>query len=300
MMTLGANLAAVASFINTRYTDTYEYISPKKLDLSGKSVFITGASKGVGRETALSYAKAGASGIIIGARSDLSSLVTEIKEAAKKAGRKTEPTVLSLKLDVTSEDSVKAAADAVSATFGGKLDILISNAGYLDGWAPIAEANTYHWWQTYEVNVKGVFLCSKYFIPLLLASETKTNIFISSMGAVAVYPTASAYQTSKFAICRIAEHIVAEYADQGLVCYSLHPGGVKTELATHMPKDVHDQVLIDEPALPADTLAWLGAERRPWLNGRFISVKWDMKELEAKKDEIVKGDLLKFRLTISA
>ncbi|KAI0115352.1 putative oxidoreductase [Daldinia grandis] len=299
MATPAANVEAAASFTNTTYHDTYEYIAPKHLNLSGKSVFITGASKGVGKETALSYARAGASGIIIGARSDLSSLVTEIKEAAKKAGRKTEPTVLSLKLDVTSEDSVKAAADAVSAKFGGKLDILINNAGYLDNWVPIVEASTYHWWQTYEVNVKGVFLCSKYFVPLLLASETKTNILVTSMGALAVYPAASAYQSSKFAVSRLAEFLSVEYADQGLVCYSAHPGGIKTELATNMPKDVQDSVLTDESALPADTLAWLGAERRPWMNGRFINVKWDMKELEAKKDEIVKGDLLKFRLTTS-
>ncbi|KAI1661898.1 putative oxidoreductase [Daldinia decipiens] len=300
MATPAANAAAVASFINTNHADTYEYIAPKKLDLSGKSVFITGASKGVGRETALSYAKAGASGIIIGARSDLSSLVTEIKEAAKKAGRKTEPTVLTLKLDVASEDSVKAAADAVSAKFGGKLDILINNAGYLEDWAPIAEASTYHWWYTYEVNVKGVFLCSKYFIPLLLASETKTNILTSSVGAIAVLPTASAYQSTKLAVSRLAEYIAAEYADQGLVCYSIHPGGIKTDLAINMPQDLQDRFLTDELALPADTLAWLGAERRPWMNGRFINAKWDMKELEAKKDEIVEGDLLKFRLTTSA
>ncbi|KAI0847843.1 putative oxidoreductase [Daldinia vernicosa] len=300
MPTPAENAKAVTSFVKTIYTDTYEYISPKNLDLSGKSVFITGASRGVGRETALSYAKAGASGIIVGARSDLSSLVPEIKEAAKKAGRKAEPTVLALKFDVTSEDSVKAAADAVSAKFGGRLDILINNAGYLDDWVPIAEANADSWWQTYEINVKGVFLCSKYFIPLLLASETKTNILTTSMGAIAVKPTASAYQPSKFVVSRLAEYVAAEYGDQGIVCYSLHPGGIKTDLATNMPKDVQALVITDEVALPADTLAWLGAERRPWMNGRFINVKWDMKELEAKKDEIVKGDLLKFRLTTSA
>ncbi|KAI8962441.1 putative oxidoreductase [Daldinia sp. FL1419] len=295
MEKLGANAAAVSSFTNTVHTDTYEYISPKNIDLSGKSVFITGASKGVGRETALSYARAGASGIVVGARSDLTSLVSEIKDAAKRAGRN-EPTVLSLKLDVTSEDSVKAASEAVSAKFGGKLDILINNAGYLDHWAPIAEASTYHWWQTYEVNVKGVFLCTKYFIPLLLASETKTNILTTSMGAVVIFPSASSYQSSKFVVSRLAEYIVAEYGDQGIICYSLHPGGVKTELATNMPVEMH-KVLTDEVTLPADTLAWLGAERRPWLNGRFVNVKWNMKELEAKKDEIVKGDLLKFKLT---
>ncbi|KAI1801881.1 putative oxidoreductase [Daldinia bambusicola] len=296
MGTVQENLARMLAYTNTIHTDTYDYISPKNLDLSGKSVFVSGASKGVGKQTALSYAAAGASEIAIGARSDLSSIVTEIKEAAQKAGRK-EPTVLALKLDVASEDSVKAAADAISAKFGGKLDVLINNAGYLDDWAPIAEGSTYHWWRTYEVNVKGVYLCSKYFMPLLLASELKTNIVVSSAGAVAITPTGSAYQTTKFAVSRVAEYLATEYEEKGLICYSIHPGGIKTELATNMPEEMH-RYLVDEVALPADALAWLGAERRPWLNGRFVNVEWDMRELEAKKDKIVKDDLLKFRLTL--
>ncbi|KAI1463327.1 putative oxidoreductase [Daldinia caldariorum] len=290
------NMAGFSAFTDTTYTDTYDYISPKNLDLSGKSVFISGASKGIGKQTALSYATAGASEIAIGARSDLSSLVTEIKEAAQKAGRK-EPTVLALKLDVASEDSVKAAADAVSAKFGGKLDILINNAGYLNDWGKLAEGSTYHWWHTYEINVKGVYLSSKYFIPLLLAGELKTNIIVSSIGALVVIPTGSSYQSSKTAVSRIAEFLATEYENEGLISYSIHPGGIKTELATNMPEEFHS-FLVDEVALPADALTWLGAERRPWLSGRFVNAKWDMRELEAKKDEIVKRDLLKFRLTI--
>jgi hypothetical protein len=87
----------------------------------------------------------------------------------------------------------------------------------------------------------------------------------------------------------------AEYGDKGLVCFAIHPGGVKTELATNMPAEMH-QLLTDTPELPADTLVWLGKEHRPWLSGRYVSVTWDMEELEAKKDEIVQKDVLKFRL----
>lgn len=64
-----------------------------------------------------------------------------------------------------------------------------------------------------------------------------------------------------------------------------------------MPKEYH-QFLVDEPELAGDTIMWLGKERRPWLGGRFISVNWDMKELVAKKDDIVKKDLLKFMMTV--
>ncbi|KAI1107212.1 NAD(P)-binding protein [Jackrogersella minutella] len=295
MTTVKANQEAVAGFIKNTHTDTYEYISPKKLDLHGRSVFITGASKGVGRETTLSFAAAGCSKIGIGARSDLSDLVTEIKKVAREAGRK-EPNVVSVKLDVTSEGSVEAAAKTISDEFGGKLDILINNAGYLPEWLPVGASDTNEWWTTYEVNVKGVYLCSRSFIPLLLEGELKTNVLTTSAGAVAVIPKASAYQSTKFVVCRLAEFMAAEYEDQGLVCFAVHPGGIKTELAFHMPDYMHG-ILVDEPRLPGDCLAWLTAENRPWLSGRYVNCKWDMEELVTKKEDIVKNDLLKFRMT---
>ncbi|KAI0883365.1 NAD(P)-binding protein [Annulohypoxylon maeteangense] len=298
MATVAANMEAISKFTKTVHSDTYEYISPKKLDLSGRSVFITGASKGVGKETALSFATAGCSKIGIGARSDLSDVVAEIKEAAKKAGRTDEPQVVSVRLDVTSEDSVEAAAKIISNEFDGKLDILINNAGYLPEWLEVSASKTNEWWMTYEVNVKGVYLCSKHFIPLLLKGDLKTNVLTTSAGAIAVIPSASAYQSTKFVVCRLAEFIAAEYQDQGLVCFALHPGGIKTELACNMPEFMH-KILVDEPQLPGDSVVWLTAENRPWLNGRFVNSRWDMEELEARKDDIVKQDLLKFRLTTS-
>lgn len=57
-------------------------------------------------------------------------------------------------------------------------------------------------------------------------------------------------------------------------------------------------ILIDTPELVADTLVWLVRERRKWLNGRFLVVNWDVNELEAKKEEVVKGDKLKVRLVV--
>ncbi|KAI1144188.1 NAD(P)-binding protein [Hypoxylon sp. FL0543] len=296
MGTTAANREAVSNFTQTIHTDTYEYISTKKVDLHGKSVFITGASKGVGKETALSFAAAGCSMIGIGARSDMSDVVAEIKEAAKKAGRNGVLKIVSVSLDVTSEDSVTDAAEIISREFEGKLDVLVNNAGYLPEWLPIGTSRTDEWWTTYEVNVKGVYLCSRYFMSLLLKGDLKTHILTTSNGAILVMPGASAYQSSKFAVCRLAEFLTAEYADQGVVTYALHPGGIKTELAYNMPPEMH-KILIDEVQLPADCIVWLSSESRPWLSGRFINAKWDMQELEAKKDDIVRKDLLKFRLT---
>ncbi|KAF7532337.1 hypothetical protein G7054_g8078 [Neopestalotiopsis clavispora] len=224
------NLKAAQSFTKTLHSDTYDFISPKHVNLSGRSVLITGASKGIGRATALSYAAAGCSKIAIAARSDLSSLEKELKEAA---GSKSSPQVLCLKVDVTSEDSVKAAAEAVAKEFGGALDVLINNAGYLEEWKPVVESDATDWWKVWDINIKGTYLCSKYFIPLLLKGNLKTNILTSSFGSMVHWPGASGYQTTKFAVCRLAEFINAEYGEQGLVCFAIHPGSVLTELSSN-------------------------------------------------------------------
>lgn len=127
-----------SDFTREIHHDTYEYIQPAQFDLKGRAVLITGASKGVGRATAISYAKAGASQIAVAARSDLQDLEAEMGLAANDNG-KTPPQVLRLKLDVVDEQSVADAAQTVETVFG-RLDILVNNAGYLENFVPITES----------------------------------------------------------------------------------------------------------------------------------------------------------------
>ena len=119
-------------FTKTIRNDTYDFIKPEQFDLSSRSVLVTGASKGLGKDNAISFARAGASQIAIAARSGLEDVEKQMKEAAQKAGRK-EPTILSLKLDVTDKQSVSDAAAKIKEDFGS-LDIVINNAGYLEKW----------------------------------------------------------------------------------------------------------------------------------------------------------------------
>ena len=169
-------------FTSVRH-DTYPYIDPSKVDLKGKHILITGASKGVGKAIAISYAKAGASGIAIAARSSLEAVTKEVKEAAANSGRP-EPEVLALKLDVTDRANVEAAAQEASKAFNGRLDILINNAGYLSSFKGIPDSDPDDWWHDWEVNVKGVYLVTRAFWPLLLKSSLKIILNLSSVGAV--------------------------------------------------------------------------------------------------------------------
>ena len=108
---------------------------------------------------------------------------------------------------------------------------------------------------------------------------------------------ASAYQTTKLAINRLANFIHADHASQGIRAFAVHPGGVKTDLAYGMPQDMH-HILVDSPYLSGAMCVWLGTDRADFLRGRYISSTWDVTELEARKQEIVEKDLLKMQLSV--
>ena len=207
------------------HSDTYPAISPVTSNPSNKTVFITGASKGIGRAITISFARAGASRIAIGARSDLSDVVKDIQIAALEAERKT-PQILAVSLDVSDVKSVASAAKEVETVFG-ELDIVISNAGILVA-ATIADSNPEDWWNSWAVNLYGSYLIAKGFMPLLLKKKDgdKTFITISSVGAHLTILGLSAYQTSKLAQLRLMEFICAEYANQDVLAYSIHPGNI--------------------------------------------------------------------------
>jgi NAD(P)-dependent dehydrogenase (short-subunit alcohol dehydrogenase family) len=263
--------------------------------MTGKTILITGASKGIGRAAASSYAKAGASNIIIGARSPLDDTKREVLSAAKEAGRPV-PEVLTLELDVSDQASVEAAARRVEQQHKS-LDVLVNNAGYLEPWDSVAESDPARWWMSWQVNVLGTYLMCRSFLPLLLASELKTVLNVVSSGAHRLSPGASAYQTAKLAVCRFSEFLMVENGEKGLIAISVHPGGVPTELAKGMPEYMM-HVLRDTAELGADTFVALTEQRRQWLGGRYLRVNWDLAELDKKRDYIVREDLLKVRLDV--
>lgn len=96
---------------------------------------------------------------------------------------------------------------------------------------------------------------------------------------------------------RFTEFIDVEYGDQGILSFCIHPGGVLTDMGQRLPEETQP-LLVDKAELCGDSLVWLTKKRRVWMGGRYISVNWDMDELEAMKEEIVAGDKLKVRLAI--
>jgi NAD(P)-dependent dehydrogenase (short-subunit alcohol dehydrogenase family) len=191
--------AAVFNFTSKVHNDTYPEIDSAKVKHDGRYVLIVGASKGIGRQMARSFARAGAAGVAIGARSDLSSTITAIEEVAKAVG-KPPPKILPLHLDVASEESVAQAVQKVRENFG-HLDFLVNNAGNIESpFLPLAQTHAPDWRDVFTTNVKGPYMVIQAFLPLLLQKGAKVIVNTTSIAANWIFPGSSAYGTSKFAL----------------------------------------------------------------------------------------------------
>ena len=193
-------------------------------------VFITGAGRGIGAETACSYAKAGASGIVICARR-----VSDLQRVAEKISQISPSTkCITAACDVGSEESVKAVVNTVEKEFG-RLDVLVNNAGSIGDHAKNIGDPSPDFKMLVDVNLLGTFYPTHYFLPLLLKSSNgaKAIINISSVASHMAW-TPYGLNICKLAINRFTECLAGQYGGQGLVAYAVHPGGVMTENAAAM------------------------------------------------------------------
>jgi len=270
---------------------------------SGKTIFLSGASRGIGQATATAFAQAGAEAIYITARSE-----NELEETRNKITEANPDTRSAYMVcDVTDAGRVKAAVEDCVARFGG-IDVADANAGYLDKWNKIGESDISSWWRSWEVNLKGTYYVARFCLPHLIESARKHSargstgghlILISSVGAQLLTPGASDYQTSKHAINRLCEFINLDHGEDGIKCFAIHPGGVPTTLAMNMPEEMHP-FLVDKPELAAGFIVWLCSGKADWAGGRYLSSNWDVNELLQMKDRIINDDLLVNRLRTKA
>jgi len=290
----------------TAHHSRYDAIDPSsalKDSASDKVVFIAGASRGIGQATAIAFAEAGARAVYVTARSEKA--LEETRTLVRQANPETQCAYSVC--DVTSAEQVEAAVADCVAQFGG-IDVADANAGYLGPWVKIGETDPEGWWRSFEVNVKGAYHVIRFTLPHLIESAKKRAaegssgghlILLSSIGAQLLMKGASDYQTSKHAINRLCEFVQSDHDEDGIKCFAIHPGGVATELGLKMPEDLHEY-LDDEPSLAASFVVWLASGKADWAKGRYLSATWDVGELTAMKDEILRDDLLVNRLRAGA
>jgi NAD(P)-dependent dehydrogenase (short-subunit alcohol dehydrogenase family) len=270
-----------------------------KSSASGKIVFLSGASQGIGQATAVAFARAGAAVVYLTARSARGLEETKNNVLQANPDAKCEYSLC----DVTNEQQVKAAIADCVKKFGG-IDIADANAGYLDKWSKIGESNPESWWRTWEVNIKGAYYVIRHSMPYLIESAKRHSangasggylILISSVGAQMLTPGASDYQTSKHAINRLCEFVDVDHGEDGVKCFAIDPGGVLTSLAKNMPTAIHSH-LVDPPDLAAAFIVWTCSGKADWARGRFLSSNWDVDELNQIKENVLQNDLLVNRL----
>jgi NAD(P)-dependent dehydrogenase (short-subunit alcohol dehydrogenase family) len=196
---------------------------PQQLfDMSGKVTAITGGARGIGAQTARTLAAAGSAVAVLDLLTESGEqLVAEINEAGGKAAF--------WRMDVTQETEVARVFGEIAARFG-RLDALVNNAGIEGANLPTHEMTLQQWQKVIDVNVTGVFLCTKYAIPHLLAADGGSIVNLSSMYGLVGGPDVPAYHASKGAVRLMAKTEAMLYAAQNIRANSVHPGFIRTPL----------------------------------------------------------------------
>ena len=187
--------------------------------LQGKIALVTGVSRGIGQGIAVSLAKAGAD-------IALADMSTDVLEETKLLVEKEGVKVKSYQVNVTDFDTVRTMVQAVAADFG-TLDIAVNNAGVL-GIHKVIDMTGEDWDKIMNVNAKGVFLCSKAELEVMLPNKSGRIINVSSILGKTGMSDVSAYSASKFAVIGFTNSLAKEVAKEGITVNALCPGIVGT------------------------------------------------------------------------
>ncbi|MCJ8143506.1 SDR family oxidoreductase [Ancylobacter sp. A5.8] len=191
--------------------------------LSNKVALITGASSGIGRATALLFAREGAK-VVLGARrkEELDAAVAEIAAAGSEA--------VALAGDVRSEDYAQALVALAVERFG-RLDIAFNNAGTLGEKGPSTGVSAGGWEDALAVNLTGSFFGAKHQIAQMLKTGGGSVIFTSTfVGYTTAFPGLAAYAASKSGLIGLTQALASEFGPQNIRVNAVLPGAVETEM----------------------------------------------------------------------
>ena len=238
------------------------------MDMTGKTVVITGASRGIGEAAAHVFAETGANVALLARSGDaLNSLAEEIGDNA-----------LALECDVASFEAVQTAVDEAIAQFGG-VDVLINNAGVIEPIANMADSDPDDWGRVIDINAKGVYHGMRAVLPTMRKAGSGTVLTISSGAAHGALEAWSHYCTSKAAVHMLTRCLHKEEVGHGIRAIGLSPGTVATEMQREIKASgVNPVSQLDwsdhiPPDWPAKCLMWLcGPDGDAWL-GQEVSLR---------------------------
>ena len=248
----------------------------KRLD--GKTCLVTGGGNGIGKATCLRLAREGAQ-----------VAVTDIDEGDAKAVCEAVVaeggTAASWRLDVADADAVQQVFDAVADHFG-QIDIVVNNAGIAGVSAPTHEIDEADWRKVIDVNVNGVFFCTKAAIPHLQKAGGGSIVNLSSIYGLVGAPDLPPYHASKGAVRLMSKTDALLYAGDGIRVNSVHPGFIWTPLVEGLAEasdegveafrkgldDLHPIGHVGEPEDIAAGIAYLASDDAKFVTGSELVI----------------------------
>lgn len=247
-----------------------------EFSLDGQAAIVTGASRGIGRALATALAEAGASVAVV--NRDAESGRAAATDIADETGAET----ISVPADVTDESDVEAMVEQTVDAFGA-IDVLVNNAG-IARTAPAYEMSLETWKEVIDVNLTGVFLCTKHAGGWMVDNGGGTIINMASMSAfVANYPMEEVnYHASKGGVVSFTRQLASEWAEHGVRANAIAPGYIRTEMIDELLAKNPDmeeawlsEMLVDEMAPPEDlggTVVYLASDASRYMTGESIVI----------------------------
>jgi NAD(P)-dependent dehydrogenase (short-subunit alcohol dehydrogenase family) len=239
--------------------------------LPGKTALVTGASRGIGRASALALAKAGAQVLVhyVSGAKGAEAVVAEIRKAGGRAD--------AIAADLAAPDGPHKLARQVRAIVGGRLDILVANAGTSKA-AAIEDYTVEDFDHLFAVNVRAPFFLVQQLLPIL--HEGSSIVLLSSLAARAAVGTLSAYAATKGAVDALVKHFASVLGARGIRVNAVAPGVVQTDMSNFTKTDAGRDYTLGMQALkrlaePADiggVIAFVASDDARWITGDTIHV----------------------------
>jgi 3-oxoacyl-[acyl-carrier protein] reductase len=240
-------------------------------NFSGKTALVTGASRGIGRASALALAEGGAQILVhySSAEKEADAVVAEIRRGGGRAEK--------LKADLALRDGPHQLADQVRGIVGKRLDVLLANAGISLG-SPIEDTKVDDFDRLFAVNVRAPYFLVQQLLPILGKDSCIT--FVSSLAARASVNNISAYAATKGAIDTLVRHFAAALGPRGIRVNAVAPGVVDTDMSNFTKTETGREITLGMQALkriakPDDiggVIAFLASDAARWITGDTLHV----------------------------